>query len=203
MNNQITMYPTLLERIQPLQNLNPAVRNLFLAVLGTMALTVSAKVQIPFFPVPMTMQTMVVLMIGMTFGPRLGVATMVLYIAEGAAGLPVFAGTPEKGIGLAYIFGPTGGYLLGFILATGACGWLAQRGWDRNVWKTAGALIIGNTIIYIPGLLWLGVLLGFDKPLLAWGLTPFILGDVFKTALASLVLPLVWRKLGKTPANIK
>lgn len=194
---QTTVQPTLLERFQPLQNTNRAVRNIVLAIVGTLALTISAKIQIPFFPVPMTLQTLVVLMIGMTFGPRLGVATLILYLAEGAVGLPVFAGTPEKGIGMAYIFGPTGGFLLGFVIAAGACGWLAQRGWDRNVLKTALALIIGNALIYVPGLLWLGVILGFDKPILAWGLAPFIAGDIFKLALASIILPSIWNKLAE------
>jgi len=106
------------------------------------------------------MQTLVVLMIGMTFGWKLGGATVALYLAEGLAGLPVFAGAPEKGIGFAYMVGPTGGYLLGFIIAAAVVGWLAERGFDRNVILTAVAMLVGSIIIYIPGVLWLGSIVG-------------------------------------------
>ena len=138
------------------------------------------------------MQTFVVMAIGMTFGMRLGGATVLLYLAEGAAGLPVFSGTPEKGIGLAYLFGPTGGYLLGFFLAASTVGWLAEKGFDRNVLTTTIAMLIGNAIIYIPGLLWLGSVVGWDKPVLAWGLTPFLIGDLTKLLLAAAVFPMAW-----------
>ena len=191
MTEQTLRYPTLLEWLLPVHD-NTKTRSVVLAVIGTVILTISAKFQIPFFPVPMTMQTLVVLMIGMGFGPRLGAATLVLYLAEGAIGLPVFAGTPEKGLGLAYMLGGTGGYLLGFVMAAGACGWLAHRGWDRSILKTAAALVIGNAIIYVPGLLWLGIIYGFDKPLLTWGLYPFIPGDLTKLALAAAILPGAW-----------
>lgn len=169
------------------------VRGVTLALAGSALLTVSAKIQVPFYPVPMTMQTLVVLMLGMAYGWRLGAATMLLYLAEGAAALPVFVGTPEKGIGLAYMAGPTGGYLLGFVLAAGLTGWLAERGWDRNVVTTALAMLLGNLVIYVPGLLWLGTLFGWDKPILAWGLTPFVLGDLAKLSLAAVAMPLAWR----------
>jgi biotin transport system substrate-specific component len=145
----------------------------------------------------MTMQTFVVLTLAMAYGWRLGGATLLLYMAEGAVGLPVFAGTPEKGIGLAYMLGGTGGYLIGFVLAAALCGWLAERGWDRNVAKTALAMLAGNVIIYVPGLIWLGGLYGWDKPILEWGLTPFVLGDLTKLALAAAVLPLAWKWLGR------
>ena len=192
-----TLYPTLISTIWPAETAQRAIRLTLLALLGTALLAISAKVQVPFYPVPMTMQTLVVLAIGMAYGWRLGGATLLLYMAEGAAGLPVFAGTPEKGIGLAYMMGPTGGYLIGFVLAAVACGWLAERGWDRNVIKTALAMLIGNALIYLPGLLWLGGLLGWDKPILEWGLTPFILGDLTKLAMAAAVLPLAWSILKK------
>lgn len=171
------------------------VRNVVLAVVGSLLIWASAKIQVPFYPVPMTMQTFVILALGMAYGWRLGAATVLLYLAEGAMGLPVFSGTPEKGLGLAYMAGTTGGYLFGFVLAAAACGWLAERGWDRNVVTTALAMLIGNMLIYVVGLLWLGTLLGWDKPILAWGLTPFILGDVTKVALAAAVLPLAWRAI--------
>ncbi|CAM5524910.1 hypothetical protein MAUB1S_08755 [Mycolicibacterium aubagnense] len=164
---------------------------------GSLLLWASAKVQLPFYPVPLTMQTFAVLAIGAALGWRLGLATVLLYLAEGAAGLPVFAGTPEKGIGLAYMMGPTGGYLLGYLPAAALCGWLAERGWDRSIALTALAMLAGNVMIYLPGLLWLGAIVGWDKPVLAWGLTPFLLGDLLKLGLASAVLPLVWRLAGK------
>ncbi len=164
---------------------------------GSLLLWASAKVQLPFYPVPLTMQTFAVLAIGAALGWRLGLATVLLYLAEGAAGFPVFAGTPEKGIGLAYMMGPTGGYLLGYLPAAALCGWLAERGWDRSVALTALAMLAGNVMIYLPGLLWLGAIVGWDKPVLAWGLTPFLLGDLLKLGLASAVLPLVWRLAGK------
>ena len=194
------LHPTLVDRMMPSARLGRLTRMAILAVAGSVALTLSAKVQVPFYPVPMTMQTFVVLALGMAFGWRLGAATVLLYLAEGAAGLPVFSGTPEKGLGLAYMLGTTGGYLFGFVLAAAACGWLAQRGWDRSVFKTALAMVIGNAIIYLCGLLWLGGLVGWDKPLLAWGMTPFLIGDAFKLALAAGVMPLLWQALGKKPS---
>jgi biotin transport system substrate-specific component len=136
-----------------------------------------------------------VLALGMAYGWRLGGATLLLYLAEGAMGLPVFAGTPEKGIGVAYMLSGTGGYLIGFVLAAALCGWLAERGWDRRFMTTALALLIGNIAIYVPGLLWLGSLFGWDKPILEWGLTPFLLGDLTKLLLAAVALPIVWRAL--------
>ncbi len=174
---------------------NALVRNMILVVLGSIALWISAKISIPFQPVPLTMQTLVVLMIGMAFGSKLGIAAVLLYLAEGAAGLPVFSGTPEKGAGLAYMTGTTGGYLFGFVLAAGVVGYLAERGWDRSPVKTAAAMLIGNAVIYIPGLLWLGTIVGWDKPLLAWGLTPFLAGDAVKLVLAAVLMPALWKLL--------
>ncbi|MDD9858373.1 MAG: biotin transporter BioY [Gammaproteobacteria bacterium] len=168
---------------------------LILAVAGSVLLTVSAKVQIPFYPVPLTMQTFVVLAIGMAFGWKLGALTVLLYLAEGAAGLPVFAGTPAKGAGLAYMSGPTGGYLLGFIAAAAACGFLAERGWDRRASTTFAAMLIGNLLIYACGLAWLGAVVGWDKPVLAWGMLPFLPGDALKIALAVVALPGAWKVL--------
>lgn len=173
------------------------VRAALLALAGAALIWLSAKIQVPFYPVPMTMQTFVVLGLGMAYGWRLGGATVSLYLAAGALGLPVFAGTPEKGIGLVYMLGGTGGYLLGFLLAAAACGWLAERGWDRNVVGTALAMLVGNALIYIPGLLWLGSLYGWDKPILEWGFVPFFLGDLTKIALAAAVLPLAWKAVGR------
>jgi len=202
MTNAISLTaPTLAESIWPLGDKTPAqrlMRGAVLAFAGSLLMAVSSKLQVPFYPVPMTMTTFVILTIGMAYGPRLGMATILLYLGEGAMGLPVFAGTPEKGIGIAYMMGGTGGYLLGYVLAVGICGWLATRGFDRNVFKTASAMFAANVAIYVPGILWLGVLYGWDKPILEWGLYPFILGDLTKLALASVALPLIWQRLNKS-----
>jgi biotin transport system substrate-specific component len=190
-------YPTLISTLWPAAPLTRTMRLSALATLGAVLLTVSAKLQIPFYPVPMTMQTFVVLVLGMAYGARLGAATVGLYLVAGAVGLPVFAGTPEKGIGLAYMVGPTSGYLVGFVLAASLCGWLAERGWDRNPLSAAMAMLAGNVAIYVPGLIWLGGLFGWDKPILAWGLTPFVLGDLTKLVLAAALMPLAWQLLGR------
>lgn len=197
MSNPTSVYPTLATTLWPRTSKAGAWRLPVLAFIGVAALTISAKVQIPFYPVPMTMQTFVVLVTGIAYGTRLGVATVLLYLGAGAVGLPVFAGTPEKGIGLAYMLGPTGGYLVGFVIAAALCGWLAERGWDRKLLTTAAAMLAGNALIYMPGLLWLGTVVGWDKPVLQWGLTPFLLGDLFKLLLAAATLPLVWRAVGR------
>lgn len=172
---------------------NKTVKNIVLAIVGSLALWLSAKVQIPFLPVPMTLQTLVVLVIGMAYGWKMGAATVLLYLAEGAVGLPVFAGTPEKGMGLAYMFGPTGGFLMGFVLAAAVVGFLAQRGWDRNFGTTALAMLIGNAAIYIPGILWLGSVVGWDKPVLQWGMIPFLFGDLVKLCMAAVLMPAIWK----------
>ena len=192
-----TQSPTLASALWPTGEGTRLLRLAALAVVGSMLLTLSAKIQVPFYPVPMTMQTFAVLVLGMAYGWRLGAATMVLYLAEGAVGLPVFAGTPAKGIGIPYMLGPTGGYLIGYVLSAAALGWLAERGWDRSVFWTAVAMLIGNVVIYVPGLLWLGTVVGWEKPVLQWGLTPFILGDLTKLALAAAVMPLAWTLLGR------
>ena len=167
------------------------------AVVGSLLMWLAAKIQVPFYPVPMTMGTFAVLVIGMAYGWRLATATVLLYLAEGALGLPVFAGTPEKGIGLAYMMGGTGGYLIGYVIAAGCVGFLAQRGWDKNVFTTSIAMLIGNALIYAPGLLWLGYLMGWDKPIFEWGLFPFVFGDLAKLLLAATIMPLAWKLFGR------
>lgn len=170
-------------------------RNIIIVAAASLLLTLSAKVSIPFYPVPQTMQTFVVIGLGLALGPRLGLAAVAFYLAQGAFGLPVFAGTPEKGIGWAYMMGPTGGYLLGFLIAAYVSGMLAERGWDRNVFSAFAVAVIGTAILFVPGVLWLGVLFGWDKPILEWGLYPFILGGFAKAALAAAVFPAAWRFL--------
>ena len=198
MSNSHATQSTLISVLWPKSGASVIARFVTLAVLGSLLIAVSSKIQVPYYPVPMTMQTFVILTLGMAYGWRLAGATVLLYLAEGAAGLPVFAGTPEKGIGLAYMMGGTGGYLIGFLLAVGVCGWLGERGWDRNPFTTAIAMLLGNATIYVPGLIWLGVLYGWDKPILEWGLMPFIPGDLTKLALATLALPLTWVVIGKS-----
>ncbi len=180
-----------------LSDMNGVLRATLLAVAGSLLLYASAKVQVPFYPVPITMQTFAVLVIGMAYGWRLGGATVAFYLAQGAVGLPVFAGTPEKGLGLAYMAGPTGGYLLGFLLAAVAVGLLAGRGWDRSVVKTLAAMTLGTALIFVPGVLYLGALIGWDKPVLDFGLYPLLWGAVFKIGLAAAVLPLAWKAVSK------
>lgn len=170
-------------------------RNIIIVAAASLLITLSAKVAIPFYPVPMTMQTFVVIGLGLALGPRLGLAAVAFYLAQGALGLPVFTGTPEKGIGLAYMMGPTGGYLLGFLIAVYVSGMLAERGWDRNIFSAFTVAVIGTAILFVPGVLWLGVLFGWDKPILEWGLYPFILGGFAKAALAAAVFPAAWRFL--------
>ena len=191
------MAPTLAKALWPANSVNARVaRNVLLALVGTLALTVSAKTQIPFWPVPMTMQTFVVLVIGMAYGTRLGVATMALYLLEGALGLPVFAGTPEKGIGLGYMMGPTGGYLLGFVASAWLCGWLAERGFDRSPVKTLLAMSLGHALIFVCGVAWLAQLIGFEKAF-ATGVVPFWAATIAKTLLGVATLPLAWKWIGR------
>lgn len=166
-------------------DLPAAAQAVFLAVIGAAALYVSAKVKVPFYPVDMTMQTMVVLLIGATYGWRLAGATVMLYLAQGAMGLPVFTGSPEKGIGIAYMAGPTGGYLLGFLVSAVFTGWAVERIGTRNVFALGAVMLVANAMLFALGLLWLGTLFGWDKPILAWGFYPFVLGDLVKVALAA------------------
>jgi biotin transport system substrate-specific component len=155
------------------------------AVLGSLILWASAKISVPFWPVPMTLQTGAVALLAAAYGWRLGAATVVLYLLEGAVGLPVFEGTPAKGIGLAYMVGTTGGYLIGFAVAAAVIGWLVEQGWDRNPVKLFGAMVLGDAFVFALGVLWLGTVIGWDKPILKFGFYPFILGDLVKLALAA------------------
>lgn len=159
-------------------------------IAGIAVLAISAHIKIPFYPVPVTMQTLAVLAIGMTYGTRLGGATLLGYLGAGAVGAPVFAG----GAGLAYMMGPTGGYLLGFFVAAVVLGALAERGWTRSIVTTAAAMLLGNIIIYLLGVSWLANLIGTDKAI-QLGLLPFLYGDALKLVIAALGVPYLWSKL--------
>lgn len=183
---------TLAERIWPAQDANRLVRFLALAVIGSLALTLAAKWKVPFYPVPMTMQTGVVFLIGAAYGARLGVASVLLYLLEGALGLPVFTDTPEKGIGLAYMLGPTGGYLIGFVLAAAVTGWSADKGAMRSPWTAVPVFLAADAVIFACGLGWLSTLVGADKAL-TFGLYPFVYGEALKVALAAALVTAAWR----------
>ena len=157
----------------------------FLALIGSIILAVSSKIKIPFYPVPMTMQTLVVLMIGIGFGWKLGLATVSLYLFEGIIGLPVFSGSPEKGIGLIYFTGPTMGYLLGFLVAVYVSGKFI---YDNNLILNFLKLMLATSFIYILGMFWLGSLIGWDKPIFQLGAQPFLLAELFKILIATLAI---------------
>ena len=157
----------------------------FLALIGSIILAVSSKIKIPFYPVPMTMQTLIVLVIGIGFGWKLGLATVALYLFEGIIGLPVFSGSPEKGIGLVYFTGPTMGYLLGFLVAVYVSGRFI---YDNNLLKNFLKLMLATSFIYILGMSWLGSLIGWNKPIFQLGAQPFLLAELFKILIATLAI---------------
>ncbi|MDC3038149.1 biotin transporter BioY [Candidatus Pelagibacter sp.] len=159
-------------------------KSLVVIVLGSIALTISAKIKIPFYPVPMTMQTFVVLFLGMSLGYKIALATIGLYLIEGIVGLPVFSNSPEKGVGLVYFTGPTMGYLIGFLTA---CYLASKIKIDDNFFVVLFKLIIATSTIYILGLIWLGTLIGWDKPIFALGAKPFLLAEIFKIMLLALL----------------
>ena len=163
---------------------NKLIKFLLVMVLGSMALTISAKIKIPFYPVPMTMQTFVVLFLGISFGYKVGLATVCLYLIEGIAGLPVFSNSPEKGIGLIYFTGPTMGYLIGFLTA---CFLASKIKMEDSILMVFIKLIFAASTIYILGLIWLGIVIGWDKPLFVLGAKPFLLAEIFKIIILSLL----------------
>ncbi|MEM9975019.1 MAG: biotin transporter BioY [Pseudomonadota bacterium] len=184
------------EAFGPEEGLGLRLKQVALVAIGVLVLAVAAKIKIPMWPVPITMGTFAVLTIGAAYGPRLGLATILGYLILGALGFDVFVNSSAESYGLTYMMGGTGGYLVGYILATFALGVAARAGWDRSIFWMAMAMLIGNALIYVPGLLWLGQLYGWDQPILAWGLTPFLIGDALKLALAALLVPAVWKLVG-------
>lgn len=197
---------TLAGRLSAAAPLSPLAQKTGMIVLGVALLTLSAKFTVATQPVPVTLQTLAVAALGMAYGARMGAAAVLAYLALGAFGAPVFAGTPAKGIGLAYMFGPTGGYLLGFLLCASVVGWLAERGWDRSALTAFPAMAVGLAALYAPGVLWLGYGfaafgaefsgLGWEKAL-QFGLWPFLWIDALKLGVAALGFPLIWRALGR------
>jgi biotin transport system substrate-specific component len=166
-------------------NLNTKIlKSLLIVILGSIALTVSAKLKIPFYPVPMTMQTFVVLFLGIAFGYKIGIATVSLYLLEGISGLPVFSNSPEKGIGIVYFTGPTMGYLIGFLTASFLAGYLNLK---TNILQIFIKLTLAVSTIYILGIIWLGTLIGWEKPIVQLGVTPFILAEFFKICILTLL----------------
>ncbi|MER8758325.1 biotin transporter BioY [Mesorhizobium sp. M0902] len=170
---------------------------LLLAIAGTLLLILSAKTKVMLGPVDISMQTLAVFLIAASFGMRLGVATLLLYMAEGALGLPVFQSTPEKGIGIAYMLGSTGGYLAGFVVMAAIVGWAADRGWDRHPIKLFNAMLVAEIVMMAMGFAWLALLIGPEK---SWqfGVLPFIVGDLIKVALAASLVPAVWSLLKRS-----
>ncbi len=158
-------------------------KTILIVFIGSIVLTISAKINVPFYPVPMTMQTFVVILIGMTFGWKLGLATVFAYLVEGAFGFPVFAGTPEKGIGIAYMIGPTGGYLFGFLVAVFIAGFL---NFDKNIFLKFILITTAVSTIYIFGVPWLALLKGWQVAYV-WGIKKFLLAELFKICLLTVI----------------
>ena len=161
------------------------IKSLLVIILGSILLTISAKIKVPFYPVPMTMQTFVVLFLGISFGYKIGLSAVGLYLLEGIIGLPVFSNSPERGIGLAYFTGPTMGYLIGFLSASYLASLIKQK---DNFFMIIAKLVLAVSTIYIFGVLWLGTLIGWEKPVLSLGVTPFIFAEIFKILLLSLLV---------------
>ena len=180
------MFNSIIQFMELTKNISQTkiIKSLLAIILGSIALTISAKIKIPFYPVPMTMQTFVVLFLGVSLGYKIGLASVGLYLLEGIVGLPVFSNSPEKGIGLVYFTGPTMGYLIGFLTAS----YLASKiNNNDNFLLVLTKLIVATSTIYILGLMWLGTLMGWDKPIFALGAKPFLLAETFKIVLLALI----------------
>ena len=175
-----------MEAIKKNAKVEKVIKLILLAFVGSILITVSAKIKIPFYPVPMTMQTFVILLIGITLGYKVGLATVTLYLLEGIVGLPVFANSPEKGIGILYFIGPTMGYLIGFLFAVYFAGLFK---YDKGLINTFLKLVFSVSFIYILGMLWLGILIGWDKPIFKFGAQPFLLAELFKILLLLVLTP--------------
>ena len=175
-----------MEAIGKTSRIEKIIKLTLITIAGSILITISAKIKIPFYPVPMTMQTFVILLIGITLGYKIGLATVTLYLLEGIVGLPVFANSPEKGIGLIYFIGPTMGYLIGFIISVYFAGLFK---YDKGIINTFIKLVFSVSFIYIFGLIWLGILIGWDKPIFKLGAQPFLLAELFKVLLLVFLTP--------------
>ena len=175
-----------MEAVGKTTKIQKIIKLLFIAIIGSILITISAKIKIPFYPVPMTMQTFVILLIGITLGYKVGLATVTLYLLEGIVGLPVFANSPEKGIGILYFIGPTMGYLIGFLFAVYFAGLFK---YDKGLINTFLKLVFSVSFIYILGMLWLGILIGWDRPIFKFGAQPFLLAELFKILLLLVLTP--------------
>ena len=183
---------TLINSLLSTYNVNTYIKNISLVLFGTLLLALSSKVQVPFWPVPMTMQTFIVFIIGMTYGPKLAFLTLLAYLFEGSLGLPVFA----KGGGIAYLTGPTAGYLYGMTIAAFVIGLFSQKGFAKSYLKSLFALLVGTLIIFTLGVAYLGSIIGYEKALIA-GLYPFIISELFKIFLATMLIPTIWKYTNK------
>ena len=170
------------------------IRNIILVISGSTLIALCAQIYIPLYPVPITMQTFAVFLVGLTYGWRLGGTTIVIYLFAGASGLPVFA---KGGLGMAVFTGPTAGFLIGFFFAAIVCGWFAERGFDRSYSKLFVSLLIGNIVLYTFGIFWLGNFIGWDKPVLELGFYPFFIGDLIKIFMVVILLPSVWKYVNR------
>ena len=183
----------LINRLKSLENINSNLLNIVLALFGTVLLAISAKVQVPFWPVPMTMQTFVIFLIGMTYSVRLSFATVFLYLFEGAIGLPVFA----KGGGFSYfITQPSVGFLYGMLISVIVISYFADKGFSKTYLKATISLFIGSVVTFLIGIVYLGTIIGFDKAI-AGGLLPFIPSELFKIALAVSLIPTIQKIIKK------
>ena len=189
----------LTERLWPAEGAGLRAKQVALVLGGVLAMAVLAKLRVPLWPspVPITMQTFGVLLIGAAYGPRLGLVTMLAYLMVGAVGFDVFTSSSAESSGLAYMMGGTGGYLLGYVLAVLALGALARRGWDRSPPRLALGMLLASALIYLPGVLWLRGFAESWAQTLEWGLTPFLIGDAMKLALAALLVPGAWALVGR------
>ena len=189
---------SLAEAFGPNEGIALRVKQVALVALGIIALAFAAKIKVPMFPspVPITLTTFAVLTVGAAYGPRLGLATILGYLIIGAIGFDVFASSSAEVNGLSYMMGGTGGYIVGYILAVAYLGWASRRGLDRNIESMGGALLIANALIYIPGVLWLHQFTSGWEQTMEWGLTPYLVGDLVKLALAALLVPALWKLVG-------
>lgn len=201
---QINPSRALAEAVWP-EKTSRAVQTVLLVVAGTLILAISAKIKVPFYPVPMTLQTLAVLLIGATYGSRLAIATVAAYIAEGIIGLPVFTNTPPLVAGPEYLLGPTAGFIASWLFVAAIVGYAADRGWDRSPLRLGAAMVVAIILQFAMGFAWLAWFahlangaagIGVAK---AWGgaVAPFLLGDALKIVLAAAAIPAAWNLLDR------